>query len=265
MRRLHTTAASAALAAAAFTAVAAIPAPASAPVARLALPSAAPARPLGVDVSRFNGAIDWNQVALSGRRFAFVQASRGSGADCLVKPLQCGADPLWLSNSAAARGAGLRVGAYHRAFASGATRALAKADAGAEAALFVSQVGRVPRGDLLPVLDVETPFTGLTPGRLRTWITTWMKRVRKGTGAKAMIYTNATSWGATANTTQFVAGHPLWIAQWQVAKPTLVPAANWGGIGWSVWQFTSSGSVPGITGRVDEDTIRVGLGRITVH
>jgi lysozyme len=261
MRRLRTTAAMALAA----TAIAAVPALASAAPARPASQSAAAARPLGVDVSRFNDAIDWSQVAVSGRRFAFIQASRGSGADCLVKPLQCGADPLWLSNSAAARAAGLRIGAYHRAFASGATRALAKADAGAEAAVFVSQVGRVPRGDLLPVLDVETPFTGLSPGRLRTWITTWMKRVRKGTGAKAMIYTNASSWGATASTTQFVAGHPLWIAQWQVAKPTLVPAANWGGLGWSVWQFTSSGSVPGISGRVDEDTIRVGLGKITIH
>ena len=261
MRRLRISAAMAL----ATAAIAAIPAPASAAAARPASRSAAAARPMGVDVSRFNGAIDWSQVAVSGRRFAFVQASRGSGADCLVKPLQCGADSLWLSNSAAARAAGLRIGAYHRAFASGATRALAKADAGAEAALFVSQVGRVPRGDLLPVLDVETPFAGLSPGRLRTWITTWMKRVRKGTGAKAMVYTNVTSWGATGSTTQFVAGHPLWIAQWQVAKPTLVPAANWGGLGWSVWQFTSSGSVPGISGRVDEDTIRVGLGRITVR
>jgi GH25 family lysozyme M1 (1,4-beta-N-acetylmuramidase) len=231
------------------------------------VPAAAQAapRPLGVDVSRFNGAIDWLQVAGSGRRFAFVQASRGSGLDCTVKPEQCGADPLWAVNSAAARAAGIRVGAYHRAFASGASRYAAKLDAGAEAAVFVSQVGRVAPGDLLPVLDVETPFTGLTPGRLRTWITTWMKRVHKGTGAKAIIYTNASSWAATGNATRFAAGHPLWVAQWQVAKPTLVPAANWGARGWSVWQFTSSGSVPGIVGRVDEDVVRNGLAKITVH
>lgn len=226
--------------------------------------SAAP-RTLGVDVSRFNGAIDWQAVAGSGVRFAFVQASRGSGLDCTVKPGQCGADPLWAVNSAGARAAGVRIGAYHRGFAGGTTRALAKADAGAEAAVFVAQVGRVPLGDLLPVLDVETPFTGLTPGRLRIWITTWMKRVRAGTGVKPMIYTNATSWGATGDTTRFSAGHPLWIAQWQVAKPTLVPAANWGGLGWSVWQFTSSGSVPGVVGRVDMDYLRIALGRLTVR
>jgi lysozyme len=227
-----------------------------------AAPAAAAPRPQGIDVSRFNGVIDWTQVAASGRSFAFIAASRGSGADCLVKPLQCGADPYWASNSVNARAAGLRIGAYHRAFAAGATRAETRADAGAEAAVFISQVGQIPRGDLIPVLDVETPFTSLSPSRLRTWITTWMKRVRKGTGAKAMIYTNSTSWGATGSTSRFVKGHPLWVAQWSVSKPTLIPAGNWGGRGWSVWQYTSSGAVPGISGHVDLDVAR-GLGRIT--
>jgi GH25 family lysozyme M1 (1,4-beta-N-acetylmuramidase) len=250
-RRLLRVASGAALAAAIFASTAA--------------PASAAPRTLGIDVSRFNGVIDWAQVAGSGVRFAFVQASRGSGIDCTVKPLDCGADPLWAANAPAARAAGVRIGAYHRAFATGATRAEAKADAGAEAAVFVAQVGRVPRGDLLPVLDVESPFTGLTPGRLRAWIQTWMKRVHKGVGVKPIIYTNATSWAATGNTTKFAAGHPLWVAQWQVAKPTLVPAANWGGRGWTVWQFTSSGSVPGISGRVDLDYLRAGLGKILVR
>ena len=228
-----------------------------------AAPAVAAPRLQGIDVSRFNGTIDWAQVAASGRSFAFVQASRGSGADCLVKPKDCGADPYWPSNSVNARAAGVKIGAYHRAFASGTTRAKAKADAAAEAAVFVASAGRIPVGDLIPVLDVETPFTGLSPGRLRIWITTWMKRVRKGTGAKAMIYTNATSWGATGNSSRFVKGHPLWVAQWAVRKPTLIPASNWGGYGWSVWQYTSSGSVPGITGNVDLDTTRVPLSAIT--
>jgi GH25 family lysozyme M1 (1,4-beta-N-acetylmuramidase) len=235
-------------------------------VGAIAAPTASAApRTLGIDVSRFQGTIDWAQVAGSGVQFAFVQASRGSGLDCTVKPAQCGADPYWAANAAAARAVGVRIGAYHRAFATGATRAEAKADAGAEAAIFVAQVGRVPRGDLLPVLDVETPFTGLTPGRLRVWIQTWMKRVHKGVGVKPIIYTNATSWAATGNTTKFTAGHPLWVAQWQVAKPTLVPAANWGGRGWTVWQFTSSGAVPGISGNVDMDYLRVPLGKILVR
>jgi GH25 family lysozyme M1 (1,4-beta-N-acetylmuramidase) len=90
---------------------------------------AAAPRTLGIDVSRFNGAIDWAQVAGSGVRFAFLQASRGSGLDCTVKPLECGADPLWAANAPAARAAGVRIGVYHRAFATGATRAEAEAAA----------------------------------------------------------------------------------------------------------------------------------------
>lgn len=230
-----------------------------------AIPAPAPAatKPLGVDVSRFNGVIDWPSVSAAGFRFAFVQASRGSGLDCTVKPTSCGADPNYLTNYANARAAGVRVGAYHRGFATGGTVAAARADALAEADLFISQVARLQSGDLLPVLDVETPFAGTTAVSLRAWIKTWVVRVRKRLGAQAMIYTNTTSWGATGNTTIFAPKHPLWVAAWRVAHPS-VPAANWGGRGWSVWQFTSSGSVPGISGRVDENRLAVGLRKISV-
>ena len=125
---------------------------------------------IGIDVSRFQGAIDWPSVAGSGVRFAFVQAGRGSGADCTVKPAQCGADPYFAVNRAAAESVGIRVGAYHRAFASGSTIADARLDALAESDVFLSTVGALQGGELIPVLDVETPFTGMTPTTLRTWI-----------------------------------------------------------------------------------------------
>jgi GH25 family lysozyme M1 (1,4-beta-N-acetylmuramidase) len=44
-----------------------------------------------------------------------------------------------------------------------------------------------------------------------------------------------------------------------------VPANNWAGHGYSVWQFTSSGRVPGISGRVDMDRLGKGLAKITIH
>ena len=220
---------------------------------------------IGVDVSRFQGPINWTSVAGAGIRFAFVQASRGSGADCTVKPLQCGADPFFATNRANAESAGIRVGAYHRAFASGGTIADARADALAESDVFLAAVGALQPGELVPVLDVETPFTGMTSTTLRTWIRVFVKRVTKRLGRKPMIYTNATSWGATGNTREFAkARYPLWVAEWGVSAPT-VPAGNWAGRGYSVWQFTSSGSVPGISGRVDMDRLGKGLAKITVH
>jgi GH25 family lysozyme M1 (1,4-beta-N-acetylmuramidase) len=220
---------------------------------------------MGIDVSRFQGAINWPSVAGSGIRFAFVQASRGSGADCTVKPLQCGADPYFATNRLAAEAAGVRVGAYHRAFASGATAADARADSLAEANIFIAAVGSLQSGELIPVLDAETPFTGMTSSSLRTWIRVFVKRVTKKLGRKPMIYTNTSSWSATGNTAEFArARYPLWVAEWGVSHPS-VPASNWAGRGYSVWQYTSSGSVPGISGRVDMDRLGKRLGKITVH
>jgi GH25 family lysozyme M1 (1,4-beta-N-acetylmuramidase) len=220
---------------------------------------------MGIDVSRFQGAINWPTVAGSGIRFAFVQASRGSGADCTVKPLQCGADPYFATNRLAAESSAVRVGAYHRAFASGATAADARADSLAEANIFIAAVGSLQRGELIPVLDAETPFTGMTSSSLRTWIRVFVKRVTKKLGRKPMIYTNTSSWSATGNTSEFArARYPLWVAEWGVSRPS-VPAGNWGGRGYSVWQYTSSGSVPGISGRVDMDRLGKRLGKITVH
>jgi len=219
----------------------------------------------GIDVSRFQGAIDWPTVASSGIKFAFVQASRGSGADCTVKPGQCGADPMFATNRVAAESSGIRVGPYHRAFAAGGTAVDARADAIAEADVFLTGVASLQTGELVPVLDVETPFSGMTAASLRTWIRVWVKKVTKRLGRKPMIYTNASSWGATGNTLEFAkAKYPLWVAEWGVSRPS-VPASNWAGHGYSVWQYSSSGTVPGINGKVDQDRLGRGLAKITVH
>jgi lysozyme len=228
-------------------------------------PAQAGTKAIGVDVSRFQGVIDWPTVASSGVRFAFVQASRGSGADCATRPDQCGPDPYFATNRLAAASVGIRVGAYHRGFASGATAATARADALTEANIFIAGVGSLQRGELIPVLDIESPFTGMTSGSLRTWIRVFVKRVTKKLGRKPMIYTNASSWSATGNTAEFAkARYPLWVAEWGVSRPT-VPANNWAGRGYWVWQYTSSGRVPGISGRVDMNRLGKRLGKITVH
>jgi GH25 family lysozyme M1 (1,4-beta-N-acetylmuramidase) len=54
------------------------------------------------------------------------------------------------------------------------------------------------------------------------------------------------------------------VANWEVRAPS-VPADNWGGRGWSIWQFTNSGRVAGISGRVDRNRLRVRFSRISVR
>ena len=227
---------------------------------------ASAARIQGIDVSRFDGAIDWQRVADDGIRFAFVQASRGAGDDCAVKPRRCGRDGLYDSNYEGARAAGVPVGAYHRAFVTGRGRATLRADAKAEATVFADEVGRLRRGDLRPALDFETPFAEVKAEQLRLWARVWLRRVGDALGVKPVIYTNTSSWAATGDSTEFALdGHPLWVANWGVRKPS-VPAADWAGESWSVWQYTSDGSIAGIKGRVDRDVLHGGrLRSLTVR
>jgi lysozyme len=247
--------------------------PALALLALAALLLAAPVasagkRPRGIDVSRFQGTIDWAQVRGAGIGFAFAQASRGSGLDCTVRPESCGADPYWGYNYATAKANRIRVGPYHRAFVGGSNLAEARLDAATEANVFIAAVrstGGLVRGDLRPALDVETPFAGLTPKQLTAWVRVWVKRVRRALGARPIIYTNATSWSATGDTREFARSrHALWVANWNVRKPA-VPARDWAGKGWSIWQHTSSGSVAGIAGRVDLNRVRGGLRKLIVR
>jgi lysozyme len=229
--------------------------------------NAAPANPRlpGIDVSRFQGLIDWPAVGESGVRFAFVQASRGSGKDCTVRPDRCGYDEHYLANYTEAKAEGVRVGPYHRAFVGGDGPAGVKADARAEARTFLYVVGELEPGDLRPALDMEVPFDDLTPVELRIWTRTWLKRVQRTLGVRPIIYTNTSSWSLLGNPTSFaVDGHPLWVANWDVGAPS-VPAQDWAGRSWRVWQHSSAGHIRGIEGRVDLDWLRGGWRGVTVR
>lgn len=236
--------------------------------ALLAAPAAAEAKKkLGIDVSRFQGKIKWDKVGKTKVKFAFVQASRGDGRNCVTVPDDCGRDKQYRRNYKGARKEGIAVGPYHRAFFDGNGRKDAKRDARKQAKVFLKQVGKLRGDDLRPVLDFESngggrPFGGYDQKDLKVWIETWLDRVQDKLKAKPIIYTNHSSWQATGDTEQFAKkGHLLWVAQFGVDKP-LVPADNWAGRGWAVWQYTSAGSVKGIKGNVDENRARVGLKKL---
>lgn len=220
----------------------------------------------GIDVSRFQEKINWSKVGETKLQFAFVQASRGSGEDCAVVPERCGGDEFYERNYRRARANGIQVGAYHRAFTGGGhDRRGLKRDARAEARLFVRKVGELRSGDLLPALDVETPFGGLGQRSLRQWIRIWLRKVENELGAKPIVYTNRSSWRATGDTTAFArAGHQLWVANFDVKRPA-VPADNWNGAGWSIWQYTSTGRVKGVEGNVDKNRLRAPLAAISAR
>ncbi len=224
-----------------------------------------PPRVAGIDVSRFQADIDWNAVALDGIQFAFVQASRGSKRDCSVVPRECGPDAYYDSNYAEAKAFGIRVGPYHRAFVGGNGTVSVKADARREARVFAASVGELGGTDLRPALDLETPFADLSAFELRLWTRTWLRSVQRRLGVRPIIYTNVSSWNALGNPTSFARrGHPLWVANWNVSVPA-VPALNWAGSSWRVWQHSSTGSVDGIRGNVDLNWLRFGWSGVSFN
>ena len=94
----------------------------------------------------------------------------------------------------------------------------------------------------------------MTPVELQEWVKGYLGRIYERTGARGVIYTSPTFWrNNMADTNWFAINgyRTLWIAHWISGPAPSVPGGNWGGTGWTFWQYTSSGSVPGISGRVD--------------
>jgi lysozyme len=205
-------------------------------------PTAIPAYLDGVDVSYHQGTIDWQQVAAAGKRFAFVRTSAGTLT----------ADTAYAANRSGARAAGITVGSYHFANPDNAAN-----DAANEASWFLRNA-TIGSGDLVPVLDFEVS-NGLDAATLTAWAQTWLGQVYAATGVRPIIYTNANFWQTSMADTDWFARNGysvLWIAHWTTAIQPNVPAGFWGGNGWTFWQHSSTGFVPGISGQVDLDRFR---------
>lgn len=192
----------------------------------------------GIDVSHWQGDIDWVQVAGAGKSFAIAKATEGVGYK----------DDKYDQNKAAAMANGLKFGAYHFA--------RPENDPVQEADWFVNN-SAYEHGMLIPTLDLERTG-GRGPTGLTNWTKAWLARVDERLGVKPMIYMSPSFWRTNLNDTRWFADNGyevLWIAHWNVANPA-PPAENWGGKGWTFWQYTSDGRVPGISGRVDLNRYR---------
>ena len=199
----------------------------------------------GIDVSKYQGRIDWLAVATSPVRFVIMRATLGNRYQ----------DERYARNRAGATENGLVVGAYHFAKPN-----LSPRDPRGEADHFL-RVANVAAGDVLPVLDIEETG-GLSPRQLRAWAQAWLDRVESRTGVRAMIYSGNYFWrGFMRNSSWFgKRGHPLWVAHWNVGAPQ-VPGNRWAGNGYTVWQWSATGRIPGVKGHVDRDWMNGDLER----
>jgi lysozyme len=174
-----------------------------------------------MDVSHYDGTIDWTKAHTAGIDFAFVKATEGTTFT----------DPMFATNWAAMKAAGVVRGAYHFFHSN--------MDPVAQADFVTTTVGTLEPGDLPIVIDLEVT-DGNSEATVASTAKTFLDAVTKSTGITAMIYTSP-SFLSDFST---FAGNPLWVANWGVMCPD-VPSP-WST--WTFWQNSSTGTVSGVSG-----------------
>ena len=221
----------------------------------------------GIDVSQWQGSMDWEQAYDSDVRFTFVRSSRG-GQSAATGGYD---DTRFLENMSklsdlAASGKRIYAGAYHFArpdlvaTTNGQpTVAAIRSSARAEAAHFVDVAGDYMVGGFLrPVLDLEqrggednTPTsTPLTPANLRIWANAFLNRVELLAGVEPLIYMNTNY--ASNFVDDGLANRDLWVANWNQTRYGNPVTGNGNpptGVfdDWSFWQYSADGNGMGAT------------------
>ena len=179
----------------------------------------------GIDVSRYQGYIDWDRVAEQKIDFVFIKATEGMTFR----------DSQFFCNWDALKNVGIKRGAYH--FFRPKTSPVAQAEQ------FIFMVEQ-ESSDLPPVLDIEL-LDGVAPKKIVESMKVWLDLVEDAYRVKPIIYTNMNFYN------DHLAGHfdeyPLWIARYnKFFTPSLSGKKTW-----DFWQYGNRGKVAGIDGEVD--------------
>jgi GH25 family lysozyme M1 (1,4-beta-N-acetylmuramidase) len=186
----------------------------------------------GMDVSSYQGNVNWSTAYANGGRFAYVKATEGTTYT----------NPYFSQQYGGSYNVGMIRGAYHFALpdnSSGAT----------QANYFVAHGGgwSADGKTLPPMLDIEyNPYGatcyGLSQASMVSWISAFSNQVHAQTGRYPTIYTTTDWWTTcTGNNGGFGANNPLFIARYASTAGTLPN-------GWAYytfWQYASSGTFPG--------------------
>lgn len=188
----------------------------------------------GIDVSKYQGNIDWEQVRDAGVAFAYIKATEGGDR----------VDSKFAYNWAAAKAAGVPRGAYHFVYWCRQPHE--------EMANFIATVPNDPDA-LPPVLDVEATPTSRSCKRtlyreevvrdMRAMLTA----MERAYGKKPVIYSSVDFYQAILEPNE-LAEYPIW-----VRSTKYHPKVRYGDRRWTFWQYRSDGRIPGIVGAVDQN------------
>lgn len=200
------------------------------------------ANPLGVDVSTYQGKVDWRRVKQAGVSFAFIKATEGATI----------LDDRLVENRRNARANGIACGYYH--FFRPRSNVQAQIDN------FVKAIGQLYPGDLPPVVDLEVPdqWLGFTIAERVLLVKTWIDGVKAALGVDPIIYCSAYFPDDILGNAQMLSNYPLWVAHYTPGAPR-VPAP-WGF--WTFWQYEDTGRIDGIAGDVDVNQFNGSLAQL---
>lgn len=183
----------------------------------------------GIDISNWQGVVDFSRVKAAGYKIVYIKASEGNYYT----------DVYLESNYKAAKDKGLLVGFYHF------FRPETEINAKSQAQYFVNAI-KNKVSDCKLAIDIETTG-GLSADVVSRLVVVFLEEVKRLTGLEVVLYTYTSFARASLNWT--VAKYPLWIAHYGVNTP----GSN--GI-WDKWigfQYSSTGNVPGVSGNCDLD------------
>jgi lysozyme len=192
----------------------------------------------GIDVSYYQGDIDWAAVRDDGIHFGVARVNDGDFID-----------PEFASNWSGMAAVGLVRGSYQ--FFHPGSDPIEQADT------LIDRVGTLGPGDLPAVIDVEDT-DGVDAATIVDSVRQWVDRVEAATGRTPIVYTGSYFWNDNVGSDEFV-DHPLWIAHYTTQDCPNLPTA-WGS--WLMWQYTNMGEVEGILDVVDVNRFNGGSGAL---
>lgn len=189
---------------------------------------------LGIDVSKWNGDIDWEVVKAEGVDFAIIRCGyRGSASGWLIE------DPYFFKNLSEAKKAGIQVGVYFF------TQATDMVEAVEEASMVISLLGDV-QIDYPIFIDTEgaggNGRADSLDANTRTLVCNAFCKTIQNAGYEAGIYASRNWYYNNLNTDE-LSEYKIWLAEY-----TQTPLYDGH---YDMWQYTSHGLVAGIEGRVD--------------
>jgi len=200
-----------------------------------AFPASAGTRYDGIDVSEWQGEIDFAEVYEAGIEIVYIRVSEGDGYK----------DPYYLRNYEAAKENGLKVGFYHYLTARNETEALEQAE------FFVSLIKGL-QVDCRLAMDFES-FGNLSRQEINNISKVFLDEVKRLSGKETVVYSDAYNARFTFDE-ELADQYPIWVADYDVTEP--------GNGNWNTWvgfQYTDRGRIEGIEGNVDRDYFTNGI------